>query len=413
MEAALRTRLFAPLASTAAWGGRATRAEVNLDIIESNVRELLKLVRPAQLLVVAKADGYGHGSVPAAQAALRAGADWIGVYTVDEGVALRLAGITAPILVFGPLTQPEARLFWEHELTPTITSYEAAAALHEQSEGRTLRYHVKIDTGLTRAGIEPENVLPLAAKLSGFPSLELEGVFTHFARADEKAKKATLSQFESFRQAVQRLEEAGFSFPLKHAANSGAILDLPSTYLDMVRSGISVYGYYPSGEVGRPVPLRPAMSLVSNVSRIRRVPKGTGVGYGHEFVCEHEASIALVPIGYGDGLPRTFGLSNGRVLVNGKSVPVVGRVSMDQITVDVTKAGPVRLGDPVTIIGEQDGAVQTAEDVARQTSTISYDVLTGILPRVPRLYVRDGEVVSVRRYFPSEPTPLRDESAKA
>src|SRR5947209_5977746 len=184
MEAALGPRLFAPLVSTSEWGGRATRAEVNLDAIESNVREILKLVRPAQLLVVVKADGYGHGSVPAAQAALKAGADRIGVYTVDEGVALRVAGISAPVLVFGPFTKSEARLFWQHDLTPTITSYEAATALQERSEGRKLPYHVKIDTGLTRAGIEPENVLPLVTKLSSFPSLEPEGVFTHFARAD-------------------------------------------------------------------------------------------------------------------------------------------------------------------------------------------------------------------------------------
>jgi alanine racemase len=413
MKAALQSRLFAPLVSTAEWGGRATRAEVNLDVIAANVRELRRLVQPALLLVVAKADGYGHGSVPVARAALEAGADRIGVYTVDEAVALRLAGILAPVLVFGPFTRAEAGLIWDHDLTPMISSYEGALALQEHSRGRKLRYHVKIDTGLTRAGVEPENLLPLVAKLSTFSALEREGVFTHFARADEKAKHSTLSQFENFRQAVQRLEEAGYSFPLRHAANSSAILDLPETYLDMVRTGIGVYGYYPSGEVGRTVPLRPALSLVSNISRIHKVAKGTGVGYGHEFVCEHEASIALVPIGYGDGLPRTFGLTNGSVLVNGRPAPVVGRVSMDQITVDVSKAGKVHMGDPVTLIGDQDGTVQTADDVARQTSTISYDILTGLLPRVPRLYVRDGRIVGVRRYLPSEPTPLGDESAQA
>jgi alanine racemase len=412
MKAALQTRLFAPLVSTADWGGRSTRAEINLDVIAANVRELKRLVQPALLLVVAKADGYGHGSVPVARAALGAGADRIGVYTVDEAIALRLAGISAPILVFGPFSNAEARLIWDHNLTPMISSYEGALALQEHSGGRRLRYHLKIDTGLKRAGVEPENVLPFVAKLSGFPSLEGEGVFTHFARADEKAKHSTVSQFDNFRQAVQRLEEAGYSFPLKHAANSSAILDLPATYLDMVRSGISVYGYYPSGEVGRTVPLHPALSLVSSISRIHNVAKGTGVGYGHEFVCKHEATIALVPIGYGDGLPRTFGLTNGSVLVNGQPVPVVGRVSMDQITIDVSKAGKVHLGGPVTLIGEQDGTVQTADDMARQTSTINYDILTGLLPRVPRLYVRDGRLVGVRRYLPSGPTPLGDESAQ-
>lgn len=383
-----------------------TRAEVNLDAVSWNVRALRKRVGDTKLLAVVKADGYGHGSVAIARCALKAGADRLGVYTVDEAVALRTAGMTAPILVFGPFSSAEAPTICKYTLTPTITSIDAASALQASSDGDRIPCHIKVDTGLTRAGVDVRYLPSFVRKLEHFPALQVEGIFTHFARADEKKKESAHSQFDAFRDAVEQLELEGHQFPIKHIANSGGIHDLPHTYMGMVRAGISVYGYYPSHEVGRTIPLRPALSLVSAVARVHRAAKGTGIGYGHEFVCKRDTDIALVPIGYGDGLPRSFGKGNGRVIINGTAVPVIARLSMDQLTADVTHAGPVSVGDTATIIGEQDGEIQTADDIAGQTGTINYDVLTGIMPRVPRLYARGNELVGVTRYLSTAPTPI-------
>lgn len=406
MAAAPGHNIFAPLVSTRDWGGRFTRAEVNLDAIETNVRALRRHIADIPLVAVVKADGYGHGSVAVSRSALDGGANRLAVYTADEAVGLREAGITAPILVFGPFSAAEARAIWKYSLTPTLTTIEAAESLQKSSGDRKMGYHVKVDTGLTRAGVELGDLVPFVEALDRYPALQREGIFTHFARADEREKTSAEAQFRAFRDAVEELTREGYDFPLKHAANSGGIHDLPHTYMNMVRSGISVYGYYPSPDVGRSVPLQPALSLVSAVTRVHLVPKGTGIGYGHEFVCQSDLEVALVPIGYGDGLPRTFGKGNGRVIINGTFVPVIARISMDQITVDVSKAGPVRVGDTVTLIGEEGGAVQSADDVAEQTGTINYDILTGLMPRVPRLYTKGGSLVDASRYRPLAPETL-------
>ncbi|MBV9282285.1 MAG: alanine racemase [Chloroflexi bacterium] len=384
---------FFPIDSSADWGGRATRAEVNLDAIRTNVRALHASLRGARLMAVVKGDGYGHGAVPAAGAALSAGATWLGVYTVPEGVALRRTFAEVPILVFGPFQRSEARDIWEARLTPTIVSREAAESLQRTANGRTLPYHVEIDTGLTRAGIDPAEALPLMRCLGAYPGLRPQGLYTHFACADECDKGTSRRQFGAFMAVANLLDREGHTFPLKHAANSAATLDLPETHLDLVRTGISIYGYYPSRDVRRAVPLRPALSLISAATRVHRVPAGRGVGYGHEFRCRRPSTIALVPIGYGDGLPRCLGCGNGRVLVRARFAPIVGRVSMDQITIDVTDIPGVQLGDPITLIGRDGEMTQSADDLADRAGTISYEILTGLLPRVPRLYVAGGNVV--------------------
>ena len=380
------------------WSGRSTRAEVNLDAVRANVMGLRRHVGESRLLAVVKANGYGPGATMVARAALDGGATWLGVYCVEEGVALREAGIEAPILIFGPFEAGEASDVVESRLTPTIHNLEAAEALSRVAANRTVPFHLKIDTGLTRAGVPPEDALALAKRLRDLPTLRPQGLYTHFASADEPCKESTWEQLRVFLETADAIERAGITFPLRHAANSAATLDCPPTWLHMVRCGISIYGCYPSDAVSRTVPLQPALALKTTVARVRQVPAGTGVGYGHEFRCCRDSIIALAPIGYGDGLPRTLGHGTGRVLVREALAPIVGRVSMDQITVDVTDIPAVTPGDEVTLIGTQAGVSQTAEDVAAQAGTISYDIVTGILPRVPRLYYQRGELVGVTRF---------------
>lgn len=352
------------------------------------------MVVHGSVMAVVKANAYGHGSVPIARAALRGGAQRLGVYTVEEGVLLRTAGIRAPILVFGPFDSSEGTEIIRHGLTPTITSIDAAWILQSCARGEPVRFHLKVDSGLNRAGVAPEEAITLMQATSTLSALVPEGVYTHFASADEIGNAATDLQLDVFLQTVARLEDAGFTFELRHAANSAATLYHSKSHLDMVRCGICLYGYDPvaGGVFGT---LRPVLHLASCIARLHTICAATGVGYGHEFRCERETTIALIPIGYGDGLPRSLGNGRGRVIIRGKTAPIVGRVSMDQITVDVTDLDGISAGDAVTLIGSNDGTTQTATDLGDQAGTIDYEILTRLMPRVPRVYWRDGHTVSM------------------
>ncbi|HLJ65920.1 MAG TPA: alanine racemase [Chloroflexota bacterium] len=376
-------------------GLRVTRAYVDLDAIEANVRVMRSLAPRSQYLAVVKANGYGHGAVLVAAAALRGGADRLGVYTVQEGAQLRRAGVEAPILVFGAFGRYEATEIVRYHLTPTISRPEQAEWLQAASPSIPIPYHFKIDTGLTRAGVLPAEAPALIRSLSSFPCLVPEGIFTHFACADEPQRPENARQLATFLATVESLAAEGLAFPLKHAAASAATMAMPESHLDMVRCGISTYGCNPSRLAAANVRLTPALTLRSEIVRVTSLPAGTGVGYGHDFHCSAGTRIALVPLGYGDGLPRSFGCGNGCVLLRGESVRVVGRVSMDQITVDVTDLPHAEVGDEITVIGGQGERFQTAEDVADQCGTINYEVLTRLMPRVPRVYHAEGEVVAV------------------
>jgi alanine racemase len=345
-------------------------------------------------MAVVKADGYGHGAVAVGRTALEHGASRLAVYTVAEGVTLRQSGVNAPILVFGPFSQGEAEDIWAHHLTPTVTSIDAAAHLQERSAGRNLRYHLKLDTGLARAGIAPPDAVDfLRAVSDSFPALHHEGTYTHFVSADENDQVTTFKQISLYRASVARLERAGFPSAVTHASNSAALLDFPDARFTMVRTGIATYGYYPSDAVTRRVPLVPALQLVSEVTRVHTIPAGAGVGYGHQFRATRPTKVALVPIGYGDGLPRSLGHGRGRVIVRSRLAPIVGRVSMDQVTIDVTDIEVVQPSDAVAVIGAQEGVEQSADELGAQAGTISYDILAGLLPRVPRVYVQRGAVL--------------------
>lgn len=376
-----------------------TYAQVDLDAIAHNVRAIRQHIEPDRLFfAVVKANAYGHGAVTVSRVALENGADQLAVGRVDEAIELRRAGIRAPLLVLSYTMPAEAPAIIEHDITPAIMTMEAARALSARAEaqGRAARVHIKVDTGMGRYGLLPDEVLPFLRQLEGLPHLYVEGIFTHFAVADggEQAQPFTAQQFDRFGELLTALEAAGYTFKVRHAANSAAMLQWPSTHLDAVRVGVSMYGLYPSGEVAQTVPLKAALSLHSHVARVRTLPPGSTVGYGRTFTAERPTQAVLVPVGYGDGYHRA--LSNrGSVLINGQRAPIAGRVSMDQLTVDATGIDGVQQDDEVVLLGSQGGQTITAEEIARHAGTINYEVVTSLTRRVPRVYVRGGEVVEV------------------
>ena len=376
-----------------------TYAVIDLDAIAHNVRALAAHVGPqVELFAVVKANAYGHGAAPVSRTALANGATRLAVARVAEGVALRRAGLTAPILVMGYALPAEMKAAAAHELTMTVNTIEAAQALagQAQAQGRTAKCHIKIDTGMGRYGLLPEEVLPFVERLAALPGLELEGVFTHFAVADLSDKTYTRRQFAVFQEVLAALAAAGYRPRLRHAANSAATLDLPETHLDAVRTGIAMYGMRPSDEVEPALPLRPALTLKSRVARLRTLPPGASVSYGRTYITSRPTPVALVPVGYGDGYHRL--LSNrGWVLIHGRRAPIVGRVCMDQFVVDVTGIADVRQDDEVVLLGRQQEARISAEEIAAWAETINYEATTGLLPRVPRFYRRGGRVAPLDR----------------
>ena len=375
-----------------------TWAEVDLDAIAHNARGLKERVgEETELMAVVKANAYGHGAVPVARTALENGASRLAVNRTLEGVELRQAGLTAPILILGYSLPGEAEAIVRWDLTPTVTTVEGALALSAMSDrqGKVTPIHVKVDTGMGRFGLLPDEVVPFVRRISELPGLKLEGLFTHFAVADSADKTYTRRQFGLYMRVVRQLEEAGFTIPLKHVANSAATLDLPEMHLDMVRCGIALYGLRPSDEVEPAIPLRPAMALKSRVARVRTLPPGSSISYGCTYTTTRPTPVALVPVGYGDGYHRL--LSNkGSVLIGGKRAPIVGRVCMDQFVVDVTDINGVRQDDEVVIFGCQGKEEISAEEVAALAGTINYEIVTSILPRVTRVYLKGGQVVEVR-----------------
>jgi alanine racemase len=372
-----------------------TFAVVDLDAIAHNVQRLAAHIGPrAELFAVVKANAYGHGALQVSRVALESGAARLAVARLNEGVALRQAGIDAPILVMGYAVPGEVVAAVRYDLTVTVNTIEVAQALAQQADaqGKAVAIHIKVDSGMGRFGLLPEEVLPFVEQLHGLPRLDLEGIFTHFAVADLSDKTYTRQQFATFADVLKALEAGGYTFRLRHAANSAATLDLPEMHLNAVRVGLAMYGLHPSDEIAPAVPLRPALSLKSHVARVRTLPAGASISYGRTYITTRAMPVALVPVGYGDGYHRI--LSNrGHVLIRGQRAPIVGRVCMDQFVVDVTGIEGVSQDDEVVLIGSQGGATVTAEEVAALAETINYEVTTSLLPRVPRLYLRHGQVV--------------------
>ncbi|MBI4770172.1 MAG: alanine racemase [Chloroflexi bacterium] len=362
----------------------ATWAEVDLGVIAENIRQIRARV-DVQVMAVVKANGYGHGAVPVAQAALKGGATWLAVARIEEAIELRRAGLDCPILLLGLL--PPARMdeaigqrisltVWDAHQFPRL----AAAA---QRVGEAARLHLKVDTGMSRLGVQPPEAPALARRLAGTSGLLFEGLFTHFARADEPQVETTADQERLFYEVLAALESEGLRPPLVHAANSAAAITRPSAFLDMVRLGIAMYGLHPSAEVPCPEGVRPALAWNAVLGQVKTLPAGRGVSYGHIYVTSRPERIGSVLLGYADGFRRANG---NQVLVGGRRVPVVGRVCMDQFMVQLDSSSEARPGDEVVIIGEQGEERITAEEIAARWGTINYEVVCGIAARVPRLY---------------------------
>lgn len=375
---------------------RPTFAVVDLDAIAHNVRQLRRITDSrAELMTVIKADAYGHGLTEVAPTCLANGASRLGVAIPDEAFALRMSGVDAPVLVIGHCAPWQARYLVAQGIAAAVFSYRDAEALSQAavSLGRRAAVHLKVDTGMARLGIWPgPEGLAEAERIVRLPGLDLEGVFTHFASADEADKSYAGEQFERYLGFIDDLARRGIEPGLRHVANSAALLDLPQTHLDMVRPGVLVGGLWPSEDVERRIDLRPAMTLMTFAAYVKDVPAGRKVSYGCTYVTGGPSTLATLPLGYHDGYKRGLS-SRASVLVEGRRAPVRGRVCMDQTIVDVTGIPGVEPGSPVVALGRYGGERVSAEELAGFIGTIGYEVVTTVGKRVPRLYVQNGRPV--------------------
>jgi alanine racemase len=364
-------------------------AEVHTGLISHNVAIVAQRTAPVQVWAVVKANGYGHGAVQVANAALAGGATGLCVAIVDEGVALRRAGITAPILLLSEQPPELADLIVGYQLTPTVTTTRGAAVLAASAAAadQTIKVHIKVDTGMHRVGAAPNEVASLASFISSYESLTIEGVYTHFAVADDPSHAANAAQLSAFNTVLVDLSSRGINPPLVHAANSAAALASEPSRFTMVRLGIAMYGLRPgAGVADLCAGLIPAMSLKARVSAVRWVEAGEAVSYGLVRPLTKGSLIATVPIGYADGVPRALGRTNIQVLLNGVPRTIAGTITMDQLMIDCESDSSVMVGDEVVLIGKQGEHSVTADDWATALDTIGYEIVCGISPRIFRRY---------------------------
>lgn len=369
-------------------------AEINLDAIGENIDRTRQIIHPdTKIMGVIKADGYGHGAVAIAKA-LDDKFDAYGVAILEEGIELRRAGVKKPILILGFTSKPQYADMIANDIMTTVFQLDMAEKISEEAvrQNKTARIHIKLDTGMGRIGFQPvkENV-EVIKKISRLPGIVIDGCFSHFSKSDEQDKTFARGQLEQFLTMVRWMEEAQITIPIKHMANSAAIIDMPEANLDMVRSGISTYGMYPSREVDASrLPLLPAMEIKARVSFVKTVGPGTLIGYNGTYKTDRDTVVATVPIGYADGFPRA--LSNcGRVLLHGKSAPIIGRVCMDQFMVDVTEINGVREGDIATVAGKDGNEQITMEEIGCMSASFNYEVVCDFGKRIPRVYYYKGK----------------------
>ncbi|MCR4437154.1 MAG: alanine racemase [Clostridiales bacterium] len=379
-------------------------AEVNLDNIAHNVREIRRITnKRAEIMGVVKADAYGHGVMEVAKTLLESGVTRLAVSMLDEAIQLRKSGFHVPILILSYTDPRRAEEIARYDVTQTVFSHDLAQALSDVAVKlkRNIKIHIKIDTGMTRVGFMPGySAVKNVVRISKLPGIIVEGLFTHFASADEKDKDYTYMQFERFMSICSELNRIGLYIPIKHAANSAAIMEFPETHLDMVRPGIIQYGLYPSDQVDKgKIDLKPAMTLKANVILVKDVEKNTSISYGRIFTTARDSKIATIPIGYADGYTRLLS-TKARVLINGESAPVVGKICMDQCMIDITDlTKEVNVGDEVVLFGEQGGARIPVEEVASMIGTVNYEVVCIIGKRIPRVYLKGGKVYKVLNYL--------------
>ncbi len=377
------------------------RAEIDLSAVRYNLENMRKIVPDgASFFAVVKTDGYGHGAAEIAEE-IESLPYLFGfaVATAEEGVSLRNAGIQKPILILGYSFEENYELIIDHDLIPAVFTEESAAGLSAAAghKGRIINVHLAVDTGMSRIGLQvSEKDADTAVRIASYPNLRIEGIFTHFARADETDKSSARAQIDAFLKMISLLEERGLSIPMKHCANSAAIMELPEASFDAVRAGITLYGLLPSGEMdAERLPMKPVMSLTSHVSHVKELTEGRTISYGGTYTVHGTQRIATIPVGYGDGYPRS--LSNrGYVLLHGEKAPIVGRVCMDQFMVDVTGIPDVNVGDEVRLLGSQGELTITMEELGELSERFNYELACDIGKRVPRIFFLDGQRISVR-----------------
>lgn len=367
-----------------------TYAEVNLQAVRHNIEEARKNIKSdTKIMAIVKANAYGHGAVPVSKA-LISQVDAYGVAMIEEALELRDAGIDKMILILGYTGEEWYEELVKHCISQTIYTYDMAKKISDVavSFGKQTPIHIKIDTGMGRIGFAPtEESLDIVEKISHLPGVFIEGIFTHFARADEKTIEAAKEPFARYMQFVQELEKKGIRIPIRHVSNSASIISFPEANLDMVRSGITSYGLYPSEDVPKEIlKLQPAMSWKSKISFVKPIEPGTSISYGGTFTAEKPMIVATVPLGYADGMKRDLS-GKGRVLVHGQYAQILGRVCMDQFMIDVTDISNVKMGDTVTIFGKDGDKCIPVEEIAELSHSFNYEFVCGISNRVPRKYI--------------------------
>lgn len=380
-------------------------AKIDLDALHANMEAMHKNLKAGtKMFAVIKTDAYGHGAVPLAREL--EGLDYLFgfcVATVEEGVELRQAGIQKPILILGYTFPQQYETIVSAELSPAVFTYEMAEKLSAQgvAQNKDVTIHIAVDTGMSRIGyyVNEKNAKEVA-RIRKLPHIIMEGIFTHFAKADETDKTFANHQLEEFQQMIALCEQEGVSFHYCHCSNSAGIVEMPQANMDLVRAGITLYGLWPSDEVSKDIiPLKPLLSLKSHISYLKSLPKGRSVSYGGTYTADTDRVIATIPVGYGDGYPRS--LSNiGHVLIHGKRCPILGRVCMDQFMVDVTDLMEVSIGDEVTLIGKDKDDEITAEELGNLSGRFNYELVCDLSSRrIPRIYEKNGMICSQRDYF--------------
>ncbi len=377
-------------------------AEIDLDAIKYNIDSIKRRVDTKELIAVVKADAYGHGALDVSKTLVENGATKLAVAVITEAMELRHGNINTPIMILGYTPLEFAADLINYDIEQTIFDLEYATKLSEiaLNLGKKAKVHVALDTGMGRIGfLINDNSLNEILKISSLKGLEVVGIFTHFATADESDKNYSNKQYKKFTDFNEKLVSKGVNIPLKHVSNSGAIIDMPNTYLDGVRAGIVLYGYYPSEDVLKQnLDLKKAISIKTQVAHVKILDKNEYVSYGRKFKTERKSIIATLPIGYADGYSRAL-TGKAKVIINGKFAPVVGTICMDQCMIDVTDIGDVHVGDEVIVLGKDKDLKFDADDMAKAMGTINYEVLCMIKQRIPRVYIEDGKVKSIRNYI--------------
>ena len=377
-------------------------AEIDLDAIKYNIDSIKRRVDTKELIAVVKADAYGHGALDVSKTLVENGATKLAVAVITEAMELRHGNINTPIMILGYTPLEFAADLINYDIEQTIFDLEYAKKLSEiaLNLGKKAKVHVALDTGMGRIGfLINDNSLNEILKISSLKGLEVVGIFTHFATADESDKNYSNKQYKKFTDFNEKLISKGVNIPLKHVSNSGAIIDMPNTYLDGVRAGIVLYGYYPSEDVLKQnLDLKKAITIKTQVAHVKILDKNEYVSYGRKFKTERKSIIATLPIGYADGYSRAL-TGKAKVIINGKFAPVVGTICMDQCMIDVTDIGDVHVGDEIIVLGKDKDLKFDADDMAKAMGTINYEVLCMIKQRIPRVYIEDGKVKSIRNYI--------------